>query len=139
MKNILIVIIALVGFQTVIAQNELEKINNVLLDYIEGTANGEPDRVRIAFHSDLNLYHIKNDSLIIWDGKGYIDSIKKGKKSNRIGRIVSVDYENDAAMAKIEILMPKWKRLYTDYLMLLKVKGNWKIIHKSFTFRSYSE
>lgn len=118
---------------------ELEKINKVLLDYIEGTANGHPDRVRNVFHNDLNLYHIKNDSLVVWSGKNYVNNIKKGQKSNRIGRIISVDYENDAAIAKIEILMPKWKRIYTDYLMLLKINSMWKIIHKSFTFRSYPE
>lgn len=120
---------------TVTAQTEFENINKVLLDYIEGTANGKPNRVRNAFHKELNLYHIKNDSLVTWKGKGYVDNIKPGKKSNRIGRIVSIDVENDAAMAKIEIVMPQRKRIYTDYMMLLKVEGQWKIIHKSFTWK----
>lgn len=122
-----------------VAQTELEKINTCLLNYIEGTANGEPDRVSEAFHEDLNLYHVKNDSLVTWNGKGYIGNIKQGKKSNRIGRIVNVDYEGNAAIAKIEILMPSMKRIYTDYLMLLKVQEQWKIIHKTFTYRLYPE
>lgn len=116
---------------------ELEQINKVLLDYIDGTANGQPERVRNAFHKNLKLYHVKNDSLVIWNGTNYINNIKKGKKTGRIGRVVSVDYENDAGIAKIEIDIPYFKRIYTDYLMLLKVKGKWQIIHKSFTFRPY--
>ena len=138
MKKIIIVLVA-VFIQNINAQTELEKINKTLLDYIEGTANGEPDRVREAFHKDLNLYHIKKDSLVTWVGKNYVNNIKKGRKSNRIGRVVSVDYENDAAIAKIEIIMPNYKRVYTYYLMLLKVKGKWKIIHKSFTFVPYKK
>ena len=53
--------------------------------------------------------------------------------------MLSIDFEGNAAVAKIEILMPARKRIYTDYLMLLKFKGKWKIIHKSFTFKNYPE
>ena len=63
-----------------ITKSDLEEINLVLMDYIEGTANGEPDRVRNAFHEDLNLYSIKNDSLNVWKGKAYVDKIEAGKK-----------------------------------------------------------
>lgn len=111
---------------------ELDQIRLVLTDYIEGTANGEPDRVRKAFHEDLNLYSIKNDSLEVWKGKTYIANIAAGKINTRQGKIVTIDYEKDVAMAKIEILVPDF-RLFTDYLMLAKVKGVWKIVHKSFT------
>ena len=82
--------------------------------YIEGTANGEPDRLREAFHPDFKLYFVDKDSLQAWSGEGYIGNIKEGRKSNRIGRIISIDYENDAASAKVEIAMPGRKRLYTD-------------------------
>jgi len=136
MKNCILIIALLIGLNQSHAQSDQENIRKTLLDYIEGTANGEPDRVKDAFHEDLNLYHIKKGELVVWSGKGYTDNIKPGRKSNRIGKILSIDKENDAAMAKIEIKMPGLKRIYTDYLMLLKVKGKWKIIHKSFTYRN---
>lgn len=137
MRKTITLLIAFVSFYIAPAQTELEKINKTLLDYIEGTAHGEPDRVRNAFHKDLKLYHVKNDSLEVWNGTNYVNNIKKGQKSGRIGRVVSLDYQNNAAMAKIEIDIPYFKRIYTDYLLLLKVKGQWKIIHKSFTFSPY--
>lgn len=121
------------------APSELELIRNTLLDYLEGTANGEPERIKRAFHKDLNLYTVENDSLRTRSGQKYISYFKEGQKSNRIGRIIAMDYENDAATAKIEILMPSRKRIYTDYLLLLKVEGHWKIIHKSYTFREYPQ
>lgn len=123
--------------QTENSKSEFEQITSTLMDYIEGTANGEPARVKRAFHKDLNLYHVGSDSLVTWSGQGYTDRIKEGKKSNRIGKIVSIDFENNAAMAKVEIDMPGPKRIYTDYFLLLKVEGRWQIIHKSFTYVDY--
>jgi hypothetical protein len=117
--------------------NEIEAINKVLYDYIEGTANGEPERLKSAFDENFNLYFVSKDSLRTWSGKQYVAGVKQGRKSNRIGKVLSIDFEGDAAIAKIEILMPSRKRIYTDYLMLLKIKDNWKIIHKSFTFKNY--
>jgi len=137
MKKTILLLAIFISTLSVNAQTEKEKIKKPLLDYIEGTANGEPDRLKRAFHPDFNLYFVKNDSVNAWSGKGYISNVKQGRKSNRIGKIISVDFANDAAIAKIEIDMPDRKRLYTDYLMLLKVKGEWKIIHKSFTFVEY--
>ena len=117
------------------SQSEFDQITSTLMDYIEGTANGEPDRLRKAFHPDFNLFTVtKEDSLRIRSGEQYISNITPGKKSNRVGRIISIDFEKDAAIAKVEILMPGW-RIYTDYFLLLKYEGSWKIVHKSYTWR----
>jgi hypothetical protein len=115
---------------------ELEQITETLMDYIEGTANGNPDRLRKAFHPDFNLYTVNaEDRLRIRSGEKYISNVKKGEKSNRIGRIISIDYEKDAAIAKAEILIPNW-RVFIDYFLLLKYEGSWKIVHKSYTWRA---
>ncbi len=104
------------------------------MDYIEGTANGEPERLRKAFHPDFNLYTITEENkLRIRSGEEYISQIKNGEKSNRIGRIISIDYEKDAAIAKAEIIIPNW-RIFTDYFLLLKYEGSWKIVQKSYTW-----
>ncbi|NND10868.1 MAG: nuclear transport factor 2 family protein [Flavobacteriaceae bacterium] len=129
----------LIGFnsnaQTENSKSEIEQISETLMDYIEGTGNGEPDRLRKAFHPDFNLYTVTaEDSLRIRSGEKYISNVKKGEKNSRIGRIISIDYEKDAAIAKAEILIPNW-RVFTDYFLLLKYEGNWKIVHKSYTWR----
>ena len=137
MKKTIVLLCILSGVLSAHGQSEIEQINNVLYDYIDGTANGEPDRLKRAFHDDFNLYFVANDSLRVWSGKQYVKNVKSGQKSNRIGKVISIDYEGDAAMARIEILMPSRKRIYTDYMLLLKIDGAWKIIHKSFTYKNY--
>lgn len=117
-------------------QSEIEQISETIMLYIDGTANGEPDKLKKAFHPDFNLYTITSDSLLIRSGREYISNVKKGEKNNRIGRIISIDYEKDAAIAKAEIIIPNW-RIFTDYFLLLKYNGEWKIVHKSYTWRKY--
>lgn len=141
MKQLLIVIcLSLLGqmmqAQTNNSQSEIKQITTTLMDYIEGTANGEPDRLRRAFHPDFNLYAVTNDSLRVRSGEKYISLFKPGKKSNRIGRIVSIDFEQDVATAKAEIIVPDW-RIFTDYFLLVKYEGSWKIVHKSYTSIPY--
>ena len=122
------------------AQNNnqaIAQITETLMNYIDGTANGEPEKVRKAFHPDFNLYTVTDkDSLMIRSGEKYISNIKPGEKANRIGRIVSIDVENNAAMAKVEIVVPNW-RIFTDYFLLVKYEGSWKIVQKSYTSRAY--
>lgn len=121
-----------------IVKNDLEQITEVLLDYIEGTANGQPERLRKAFHGDFNLYTVAKDTLWIRSGEEYISNIKMGEKSNRIGSIISIDIEKDAAIAKAEIVVPDSRR-FTDYFLILKYQGSWKIVHKNYTWKELSK
>lgn len=140
--KLLLCLIAVCGITNLKAQSpdsqlEIEQITAVLMDYIEGTANGEPDRVKAAFHPDFKLYMVTDsDSLRIRSGAEYVANIKEGEKSNRIGRIIAIDYENNAASAKAEIIVPDW-RIFTDYFLLMKYEGSWKIVQKSYTWVPY--
>jgi hypothetical protein len=118
-------------------KTDIEQITAILTDYIEGTANGQPERLKRAFHPDFKLYTVVNDTLWQRSGERYIAGIKPGEKSNRIGRIISIDYEKDAAMAKTEIVVPNW-RIFTDYFLILKYQGAWKIVQKSYSWRPIS-
>ncbi|MEP5611029.1 MAG: nuclear transport factor 2 family protein [Cyclobacteriaceae bacterium] len=136
MKKLSLLLILILASAISFAQTEKELITATLMDYIEGTANGQPERLKKAFHPDFNLYTVsEDDKLWIRSGKKYIDGITEGKKSNRIGKIISIDYENNAATAKVEITVPGW-RVFTDYFLLLKYQGQWKIVQKSYTWKS---
>ena len=145
MKLKILIIIAILPF-TVPLKTEFVQIKKplsdlaireTLMDYIEGTAHGQPDRLMKAFHEDMNLYSISNDTLKVLSGKTYTSYYKPGQKRDRIGKIISIDHVNDAAMAKLEIDYPYRRILYTDYILLLRIKGQWKIIQKSYTSVKY--
>ncbi|WP_104736077.1 nuclear transport factor 2 family protein [Hanstruepera ponticola] len=139
MKNTILSILFVLSLNLISAQSQsgttdIQEISETLMLYIDGTQNGKPEKLKKAFHPDFNLYTVtEEDSLRIRSGAQYVSNVKEGKKSNRIGRIISIDYENDAAIAKVEILVPN--RIYTDYFLLLKYEGAWKIVHKSYTWK----
>jgi putative intracellular protease/amidase len=116
------------------SKSDLDLVRETLMDYIEGTANGQPERLKKAFHPKFNLYAVANDTLWTRSGEQYINNFKDGERSNRLGRIVDIDIEKDAATAKVEIIMSD-TRIFTDYFLLLKYQGSWKIVHKSYTSR----
>jgi hypothetical protein len=84
-KLILIVGILLGSVYSLFAQpdqktTDLESITATLNDYIIGTSNGEPDRLKRAFHPDFNLYTVTEDTLRIRNGQKYISYFKEGEK-----------------------------------------------------------
>lgn len=131
--KILLLSITLICVQELTAQLDTDLIRKTLNDYIEGSTNGQPDRLKEAFHPDLNLYYVKDGNVRVWSGEDYILDTKEGQSTGEKGKILSIDYENDAAMAKVEIFNPENKNTYIDYFMLLKTNGKWTIIHKMFT------
>lgn len=118
-----------------VKKTEIEKITETLIDYIEGSTNGQPERLKSAFHPDLNLYYIKEGELKTWSGEAYIADTKEGKPTGEVGKIINIDYENDIAVAKVQISHPDHKTPYIDYFMLTKIKDKWTIVHKMFTKR----
>ena len=114
-------------------KSETEQITETLMDYIEGSTNGQPNRLNKAFHPDLDLYYMYDREFRTWSGKAYIEDTKEGEPTGETGKILLIDYENNIATAKVLISHPENNTPYVDYLMLMKINGHWKIIHKMFT------
>ncbi|MCA8969428.1 MAG: serine hydrolase [Planctomycetes bacterium] len=117
------------------SKDDRAMIRRTLQDYIEGSTRGEPERLRRAFHPDLNLYSVRDGAIHVWPGTEYITEAESGGPTGETGRILSIDFENDAAMAKVMISPPRGARPFLDFFMLLKVDGRWVIVHKLFTRR----
>lgn len=78
MKTSIFTLVFSLMVSVVLAQdNDMQLITKTLTDYIEGSTNGQPNRLKTAFYKDLNLYSVRNDSITIWSGKAYIKIQKK--------------------------------------------------------------
>lgn len=107
-----------------------------LENYIKAHATGDPEFARKAFHTEGNMIWIRDgkyssetfDSFIkrAFTGKPAADEEKR--KTGR--KIESVDVAGNAAVARIVLDYPSVK--FVDYMTLLKINGEWKIINKSF-------
>lgn len=135
MNKIILFCGAILMSQLLFAQSEIEQITATLKNYMVGSTQGQPELLKQAFHPKLNLYYVRKDTLRVWPGTEYIKSTKEGEPTGETTKIISIDYENDAACAKVEVYQPERKTAYVDYFLLLKIKDEWKIINKSFTKR----
>jgi len=101
--------------------------------YVDGLKIGSVDGVSEAFHKDAVMYGITNGELLAGPIKNLYDFVEKNGSAPDIQTrldvlaitpttaVVRVDMENDAIGAD-----------YNDYLTLIKLEGQWKVIAKVF-------
>lgn len=109
---------------------EREQVEEALWAYINGRNTGDKALLERAFYPQADLRYIKNGQLALWPSEDYIGRAQPGKTIDCIARIVYIDIEGNAAIAKIEIEYST--RKFIDYINLLKEDGLWKIAVKSF-------
>lgn len=112
---------------------DLASIGTAVQKYLDGTRFGDPELVEDVFLPSLEVQWLgEDDRLERRPGPDYIAGIRTGVEVPRYGRIVAIDATDKSAMVKVEI---EWKdRRYTDYMLLLKVEGTWRIANKVATW-----
>ncbi|MGK6344419.1 nuclear transport factor 2 family protein [Chryseobacterium sp. DT-3] len=135
MKNLFWLWLILFASCKIFAQNSSDQqaVRETLMNYLNGRNNGDTLMLSSAFHQSADLRYINKDRFTIWPVADYIKKIKPGNKQNCISRIISINIANNAAQAFIEIEYPK--RLFSDYINLLKIDGKWLIANKIFSNR----
>jgi hypothetical protein len=116
------------------ADAEEEAVREAVQYYIDGQAAGDGAIVGRAFHDDAHLTHMREGEIRTIPIAEYLSWFRGEPAEDEAERerwIESVDIAGDAAVAKVVLDYPRVR--YTDYMSLLKVDGEWKIIHKNFS------
>lgn len=104
-----------------------------LENYIQGHATGNGDFMRKAFHSDAKVMAFRDGKLTNLTSEEFASRFN-GKpaadEAQRKRRIEHVEITGNAGVAKIVLEYPTVT--YTDYMSLLKVGDEWKIVNKVF-------
>jgi hypothetical protein len=102
---------------------------------LQNYMSGQGDRVEKAFHPSATMKYIDAQSKEFKDVPiaDYIARVKAntGPAPNRKIGIESLSIEGTAAQAKIKIETDK--TILYDYMNLLKINGEWKIVSKIFS------
>jgi hypothetical protein len=115
---------------------EKEAVKIPLNNYLQAHATGKAEFVRKAFHPDAKLFWYRDGKMMTrtaeefaagFSGSPAPDEAQRGRS------IDSIDITGNAAIAKITLNYPAVT--FTDYMSLLKIDGEWKIVNKTF----YSE
>lgn len=110
--------------------SEEKAITEVIQDYFEGTKTGNTALIRQAFDKNVKLKHIKIDgSLYEADLEHFTTYLETNKGMPVLEtRILSVDIVSTVANAKVLFVFQDF--LYIDFLNILQVEDNWKIVDK---------
>ena len=104
-----------------------------LENYIKGHETGSSEHMKKAFHTEGNLIFIRDGSYTTRSFADYVNGMS-GKpaadEANRKRMIESIDVSGNAAFAKIVLDYPTTR--FVDYMSLLKINGEWKIVSKVF-------
>lgn len=115
------------------AQDDKAAAKACLEDYMSGDAA----RIEKAFHSSATMKYIDAQTGQFMDVPiaDYIARVKTNTtKPNRKIEIVELNVEGNAANGKIKIETEKV--ILYDYMNMLKINGEWKIVSKIFSRQS---
>lgn len=124
------------GYSAWADEKEKEAARIPLENYLKGHATGNPEFMRKAFHTEGKLIFMRDGKYSTRTFDEYIAGMKDGKpapdEAQRKRWIESIDVAGNAAIGKIILDYPNGK--FVDYMTLLKIDGEWKIVNKSFHF-----
>ena len=113
--------------------SEKDAVRVPLENYIKGHETGDAEYMKKAFHTEGNLIFVRDGKYTTRSFAEYIGGMS-GKpaadEAKRKRAIESIDFAGNAAVARIILDYPTVK--FVDYMTLLKINGEWKIVNKSF-------
>ena len=134
MKKSLVLFLAFTLFSlSILAQSSEEPaVRECLQNYMSGQA----DKMEKAFHPSASMKYVDYQSKEFKDVPiaEFISRVKansSGPRPQRTIEVVSLNVEGTAAQAKIKIETDKV--IMYDYMNLLKINGEWKIVSKIFS------
>ncbi len=121
----------------VAAQQSEEKAVRAAVDvYLRGHATGNGTEMRKAFLPTAHIEGMRDGKFVSWTVDEYTSRFSGKPAADEASRkrtIDSVDVSGTAAMARATLV--HGATTFTDYFVLLKVDGEWKIANKVYSSR----
>jgi hypothetical protein len=114
------------------ANDNIDTIRQTVRHYVEGMTYAQEDQLRQAFHPDCRIIGHYDGKLEWLTLDMFINDIKAAGAASKEGKahweVLELDMTGDAAVAKVSD--DYMGITFTDYLSLLKIDGQWRIINK---------
>ena len=113
-----------------------QAVRAVVNQYFRGHATGSADEMRKAFMPTAHIEGIRSGKFVSWTVDQYCANFKGQPAADEASRkrtIDSVDVSGTAAMAKATLV--HGATTFTDYFVLLKDNGEWKMANKVYSSR----
>lgn len=111
-------------------KSDYAQLETTLNYYLEGGTNNDFETLKKAFHETATMRYIGDTYKEVNALEFFEKGMKPGPAQDRKTRIVYINVTGNAASAQLEIEYPKFS--FIDYMSLLKIDGEWKIVGKIF-------
>jgi len=112
--------------------SEQDLVKKTLSYYLDGGTNNDFETLKKAFHKDASMKFISKDGYKEVNAIEFFKKVMKpGPKQNRQTRIDYINISGTTASAKLIIEYPNVT--LTDYMNLLKIEGQWKVVSKIYS------
>jgi len=112
--------------------NASESVRAVVNTYIAGYLQAESEWVLSAFHEETRLFSVDQGKLEKTLMTEWLSNMEERKKRGDVrsanSRIENIDVSNNAASVKVILTFQKYQ--FTDYLSLLRIGDEWKVVGK---------
>ncbi len=141
MKVLVLLFAAIIGVmsflegadRSVPSESEAASARIPLENYIKAHATGNGEYIRKSFYSEAKVMAFRDGKLLNLTVEEFASRFN-GKpapdEAQRERRIESLDITGNAGVARIVLDYPQ--ATLTDYMSLLKIDGEWKIVNKVF-------
>jgi hypothetical protein len=116
------------------SSSDREEITQVVQLYFDGMMERDRKKLDQAFLSEARLIGFRGDELTITSYETWAAGTAKGEPRNPAqfkNELVSIRVQGNTAVAETELYWPGI--YYYDFLTLLKIDGQWKIVNKSWS------
>lgn len=117
-------------------QTEEAAIRQTLQHYLQAHVTGNAEHLKKAFHPDAKLVFVREGKLTQMTMAEYAARFSgqpADDEANRKRKIESIEMDGNAAMTRMTFDYPT--TFTTDFILLLKLDGEWRIVSKSFHVR----
>ena len=142
MKRILLTLITVITMihtaEVNAQQTDVQRIETTLNYYLTGLVNNDAETLTKAFHPTATMKWIGKEYTEVNAIAGLTEGMDGTPNKEKIKtRVVSINIAGDAASAQLEIQFPTFT--YIDFMHVLKIEGEWKIVSKIFHTRQDSK
>nr|WP_299173232.1 nuclear transport factor 2 family protein [uncultured Allomuricauda sp.] len=130
-------IIALTATNLQAQQTDLQRVETTLNYYLTGLVNNDAKTLTKAFHPTATMKWVGKDYKAVNAIEGLTEGMDGTPHKDVKTRVVSIDIAGNAASAQLEIQFPTFT--YIDFMHVLKIDGQWKIVSKIFYTRQESK
>ncbi|WP_299458719.1 nuclear transport factor 2 family protein [uncultured Microscilla sp.] len=116
--------------------DKLKQIENTIQNYFEGIFHGDVSKLKSSFTTEALLYGDVGGTPYHKGLDDYLEGVKNRKSPKALGetfamQVLDIEVLGKVATAKLHVPMLGFN--YYDYLSLVMINDEWKIVNKLFT------